>query len=80
MLLQALVQRPVVALALRDGSSVFKRIGPRLPGGMRHLRFLEPVGAGGSSAVIATEEVEGDADLQVMASARLVVGVLYETT
>jgi hypothetical protein len=65
------------AVALMDGSSVFKRIGSLLPGSMRHLRMFESIGAGGSSEVIATEEVEGYGDLPVLVSARLVIGVLY---
>lgn len=66
------------AVSLMDGSSVFKRIGATLPGNMRHLRMFESIGAGGSSEVIATEEVPGNGDLPMMVSARLVVGVLHD--
>lgn len=67
----------LVAVTLADGSSVFKRVGGRLPGGLANLRLLETIGGLGSSIVISTEEVEG-VDVPVMVSARRVVGVLYE--
>ena len=71
-------QRPV-AITLTDGSSIFKRVGPSLPGSMAHLRLFESIGGLGASEIVATEEIEGRSDgLPVMAFARLVVGVLYE--
>lgn len=67
----------LVAVTLADGSSVFKRVGGRLPGGLANLRQLETIGGLGSSIVISTEEIEGG-DVPVMVSARRVVGILYE--
>jgi len=67
----------LVAVTLADGSSIFKRVGARLPGRLAHLRQFETIGGLGSSIVISTEEVEGD-DVPTMVSARRVVGVLYE--
>ncbi len=66
----------LVAVTLADGSSVFKRVGGRLPGSLANLRQLETIGGLGSSIVISTEEIEGS-DVPVMVSARRVVGVLY---
>ena len=70
-------QGRLVAVTLADGSSVFKRVGERLPGGLANLRLFETIGGLGSSIVISTEEVEAG-DVPVMVSARRVVGVLYE--
>ena len=67
-----------VAVTLNDGTSVFKRVGARLGGGLTHLRQFETIGGLGSSIVIATEIIDGMADTPVMASARRVLGVLYE--
>jgi AAA domain-containing protein len=67
-----------VALTLMDGSSIFKRIGPMLPG-LKLLRQFESIGGLGKSEVIATEAVEGEfADLRVMEFAREILGVIYE--
>lgn len=69
----------LIAVTLEDGSSIFKRVGSRLPGRFDHLRQFETIGGLGSSIVIATEAIEGDgAAVPVMASARRVVGVLYD--
>lgn len=71
----------LVAVTLDDGTSIFKRVGRRLPGRLAHLRQFETIGGRGSSLVVATEVVEGDQrDLGVplMTSARRVIGVLYE--
>jgi len=63
---------------LTDGLSIFKCVGARLPGSLRHLRQFETIGGLGSSMVIATEDLEGHGDAPLMASARRVLGVLYE--
>ena len=68
----------LAAVALDDGSSIFKRVGARLPGKLGHLRHFETIGRLGSSAVIATEVVEDGNNLPVMVSARRVIGVLYK--
>ena len=67
----------LVAVTLADGSSLFKRVGGRLAGGLAHLRQFESIGGLGSSIVVTTEGMEG-ADTPVMISARRVIGVLYE--
>jgi hypothetical protein len=67
----------LVAVNLADGSSVLKRVGRRLPGGLASLRQFETIGGLGSSIVISTEDVEGS-DVPVMVSARRVIGVLFE--
>lgn len=73
------VEGHLVAVTLDDGASVFKRVGTRLPGALRHLRQFETIGGLGSSIVIVTEpRSKGDEKVPMMASARRVVGVLYE--
>lgn len=68
----------LAAVTLADGMSILKRVGTRLPGSLGHLRQFETIGGLGSSMVIATEVVEGHGDVPLMASARRVLGVLYE--
>ena len=68
----------LVAVTLDDGTSIFKRVGARLSGSLAHLRQFETIGGLGSSTVIATEAVDGGTSTPVMASARRVLGVLYE--
>ena len=68
----------LVAVTLDDGTSLFKRVGARLPGNLAHLRQFETIGGLGSSVVIATEAVDGMTGTPAMASARRVLGVLYE--
>ncbi|MGC2778192.1 MAG: AAA family ATPase [Bradyrhizobium sp.] len=66
-----------VAVTLDDGSSIFKRVGTRLSGGLAHFRQFETIGGLGSSMVIATEAVEGYDSAPLMISARPVLAVLY---
>lgn len=68
----------LVAVTLDDGTSIFKRIGARLPGSLAYLRQFETIGGLGSSTVIAMEAVGGGDCTPVMTSARRVLGVLYE--
>ena len=67
----------LTAVTLDDGSSIFKRVGARLPGKLRHLLQFETIGGLGSSAVIATEAVEDGNEVPIITSARRVIGVLY---
>ncbi|MCP3054999.1 ATP-binding protein [Aurantimonas marianensis] len=68
----------LVAIALADGTSLFKRVGARLPGNLAHLRQFETIGGLGASIVIATEAIEGEQGVPLMVSARQVLGVLYD--
>jgi energy-coupling factor transporter ATP-binding protein EcfA2 len=68
----------LVAVTLEDGASIFKRVGARLPSPLGHLRQFETIGGLGSSMVVATEQVDGDTGVPLMASARAVLAVLYE--
>ena len=68
----------LVAVTLADGASIFKRVGARLSGSLAHLRQFETIGGLGSSMVIATETLDGVTSTPLMASARRVLGVLYE--
>ena len=67
-----------MSLTLTDGTSIFKRVGPTLPG-LKSLRQFESIGGLGASEVIVTEVIEGQfVDLRVMEFARQVLGVIYE--
>jgi AAA domain len=68
----------LIAVTLDDGTSILKRVGARLPGGLAHLRLFETIGGLGESAVIATEPVEADRNIPVMLYARPVIGVIYD--
>ncbi|WP_271619429.1 hypothetical protein [Bradyrhizobium sp. CCBAU 51745] len=68
----------VVAVTLGDGTSILKRVGARLPGGLGYLRQFETIGGLGSSIVIATEATDGVDVALTMVSARKVIGVLYD--
>ncbi|WP_176598291.1 MULTISPECIES: ATP-binding protein [Sphingobium] len=68
----------LAAVTLADGTSIFKRVGSRLPGALGHLRQFETIGGLGSSMVVATEAVSDVGDVPLMTSARRVVGVLYD--
>jgi hypothetical protein len=70
----------LVAVTLDDGTSIFKRVGARLPGNLAHLRQFETIGGLGSSIVVATEALDGVASLPAIVSARRVLGVLYDQT
>lgn len=65
----------LVALALDDGSSIFKRVGAALPGELGHLRQFESIGGLGSSQVLSVGKVHNG--LQSITSARVIIGVLY---
>ena len=68
----------LVALTLMDGTGIFKRVGPKLPGMLAPLRQFESIGGLGSSAIVASEAIEGQfSGVPVMAYARQVLGVLY---
>jgi hypothetical protein len=70
----------LVALMLSDGTGLFKRVGPKLPGNLAHLRQFESIGGLGSSEVVAMEMVEGlSGDIPIMVCARKIVGIIYET-
>ncbi|WP_018391074.1 ATP-binding protein [Ancylobacter sp. FA202] len=67
----------LVALCLDNGSSVFKRIGQRVPGTQGKLWQFESVGGLGSSLVISLAEDDGANEVPRFLSARQVIGVLY---
>ena len=65
----------LIALALDDGSTVFKRIGSALPDKLSHLRQFESIGGLGSSQILSVGKAhEG---IGSVTNARIVVGVLY---
>ena len=66
----------IVAITVADGTTYLKRVGGGIPG-MPSARQFEAIGGLGSSIVIATEDVEGFADLPMMIAVRPVIGVLY---
>ena len=51
-----------IAIALNDGTQVFKRVGEALPGSMGNVRQFESMGGLGKSMRIATEQVEDGRD------------------
>jgi hypothetical protein len=65
----------LVALTLDDGSSIFKRVGPALPGELAHLRLFESIGGLGSSQTITVGKRQPG--LAMVTDARLILGVLY---
>ena len=68
-------QDALVALALEDGSSIFKRVGSKFPGDLSHLRQFESIGGLGSSQTLSVgKEHRG---LGRVEHARLIFGVLY---
>jgi hypothetical protein len=73
----ATLEGELVALTLMKGKSLFKRVGPRLPGALGHLRQFESIGGLGASIVVAMEAMEEEADFPTFQSARRVLGVLY---
>jgi hypothetical protein len=68
-------EEALVALSLDNGSSVFKRIGRRLPGALAHLRQFESIGGLGSSEVLAIGKPQGG--ITGVLAARRIVGVIY---
>jgi hypothetical protein len=68
----------LVALTLRDGTSVFKRIGATVPGTGGRLVQFESIGGLGSSFVVSIDTDE-KAEVPTFASARRVIGVIYTT-
>ncbi|MDK1494485.1 hypothetical protein QN219_31630 [Sinorhizobium sp. 7-81] len=66
----------LVALTLDDGSSVFKRIGAKVPGTDGRMRQFESIGGLGSSLVVSLASDLRD-DVPRFATARRVLGVLY---
>lgn len=69
----------LVAVTLDDGTSIFKRVGARLPGSLAGLRQFETIGGLGSSIVVAIEALAAPARLPAIVSARRILGVLYDT-
>jgi hypothetical protein len=65
----------LVALALDDGSSVFKRVGALLPGELAHLVQFESIGGLGSSQVLSVGKPHKG--LRHVVGARAIIGVLY---
>lgn len=64
-----------VALHLDDGSSIFKRVGERLPGALSHLRRFETIGGLGVADVLAVDAPQ--AGFRSVVQAVPVIGVLY---
>jgi hypothetical protein len=65
----------LVALALDNGASIFKRIGSALPGDLAHLRQFESIGGLGSSQVLSVGK--SDAGVPAVLHVRRIIGVVY---
>lgn len=66
----------LVALALDDGSSIFKRVGSSLPNELAHLRQFESIGGLGSSEVLSVGKPHDG--FRYITHARVIIGVLYQ--
>ncbi|WP_341916534.1 AAA family ATPase [Polaromonas sp. YR568] len=64
-----------VALHLSDGTSIFKRVGEKLPAPLSHLRRFETIGGLGVADVLAIGQPQ--AGFKMVEHAVLVLGVLY---
>lgn len=64
-----------VALHLSDGSSIFKRVGERLPAPLSHLRRFESIGGLGVADVLAIDGTQSG--IRSVEHAVLIIGVLY---
>jgi energy-coupling factor transporter ATP-binding protein EcfA2 len=70
----------LVAVALDDDTSILKRISKPLPGALSHVIQLESIGGLGASILAIFEPVEGrNNDFPQILTARLVLGVLYQS-
>jgi hypothetical protein len=69
----------LIALCLDDGSSIFKRVGRRVPNTDGRLRQFESVGGLGSSIVVSLVEPDEASEAPRFVCARRVIGVLYMT-
>ncbi|SNS40780.1 AAA domain-containing protein [Granulicella rosea] len=65
----------LVAVALDDGSGIFKRLGPALPGSLNHLRQFESIGGLGASQLLAVGKTASG--FRSVVQARAILGVLY---
>ncbi|NKM29600.1 AAA family ATPase [Rhizobium laguerreae] len=65
----------LVALYLSDGSSIFKRVGSRLPGELSHLRQFESIGGLGSSQVLSVDKEQPG--IATIFCIRRIIGVFY---
>ncbi len=67
----------LIALGLDNGSSIFKRIGKRVPDTGGRLWQFESVGGLGNSMIVSLVEPDEKSDAPRFLSARRIVGVLY---
>ncbi|MPY72387.1 MAG: hypothetical protein GEU92_20235 [Alphaproteobacteria bacterium] len=67
----------LVAITLEDGSSIFKRVGTKLPGNLSHLRKFESIGGLGSSEILSVGAPQSG--IRSVLNARLIIGVLYHS-
>jgi hypothetical protein len=73
----ASMEGTLIALGLDDGSSIFKRIGKRVPDTGGRLWNFESVGGLGTSIVVSLVEPDEKSDAPRFVCARRVIGVLY---
>jgi hypothetical protein len=72
-------QDQLVAVALNDGSGIFKRVGGILPGQLSHLCQFESIGGKGSSTIASLDkEHELGNEIRSVENARQILGVIYE--
>lgn len=72
-------QGTYVALSLKGGGGLFKRVGRILPDNLGHLCQFESIGGLGSSEIVSLGDHPSlDEKFPVVETVRLVVGVIYE--
>ncbi len=69
----------LVAIALDDGSGIFKKIGSTLPGDLGHLCLFESIGGKGASEIASLDKDHGlGGGIRAVETAREILGVIYE--
>jgi hypothetical protein len=70
-------EEELVALTLKGGSSVFKRVGKPVPGTAKRLWQFESIGGLGSSLIVSLDPADKKDAVPIFGSARRVIGILY---
>lgn len=69
----------LVAVALDDGSGIYKRVGHAIPGRISRLCQLESIGGRGASTIASLDKTHGlGSEIRSVETARQILGVIYE--
>ena len=67
------------AVALDDGSSIFKRFGGLLPGQLNHICLFESIGGRGASTIASLKKTHGlGTEIRSIETVRRILGVIFE--